>query len=223
MSSQTFFLSTICLNAKGKLRPHFAIRYFPLFMQHLELKRVMFSSLVASVQHVSLLLCFPHQDVANHLALLFISRRQQHSSFRVCVLYHHSRSGFVHHCCAWWVGPLWRGTDDTAIYLFLRFCVKGTVGELLLTRGASASARYCTVLRCFERNSMMLCVSRAEERVWWLLLCLFRLSSLVLWDYKLNTCKHCQTMHILIFFPHNRSVPALMTFLSGDIPYTGSA
>lgn len=92
MSSQTSFLSTICLNAKGKLWLQFAIRYFPLFMQHLELKSVMFASLVASVQNVSLLLCFPHQDMANHLALLFISRLQQSSSFRVCALYHNSSS-----------------------------------------------------------------------------------------------------------------------------------
>lgn len=81
MSSQTFFLSTICLNAKGKIGPHFAIRYLILFMQHLELKSILFASLVVSVQNVSLLLCFPYQGMANHLPLLFISRWQQSSSF----------------------------------------------------------------------------------------------------------------------------------------------
>lgn len=158
MSSQTFFLLTIYLNAKGKLRPQFAIRCFPLLMQHLELKTVIFASLVASVQNISLLLCFPHQDVASHLALLFISRRQ-----RVCTLSPWQIKIFPPFLCLINFGLLWSGGDDTAVYLFPRFCVKGPVSELLLTRGASASARYCTVLRRFERNSMILYVLRKES------------------------------------------------------------
>lgn len=99
----------------------------------------------------------------------------------------------------------WGRWQGSAIYLFPKLCVKGAVWELLPTRGASASARYWTGLWCFERNSVILCVCRAEERVWWLLLCLFRLSSLEFWDYKLNTCKRCQAIYTLIVSPHRIS------------------
>lgn len=59
------FLSTICLSAKRKIRPHFTVKYLLLFMQHMELKSVMFASLGAFVQNVSLFLCFPYQGLAN--------------------------------------------------------------------------------------------------------------------------------------------------------------
>lgn len=220
MWSQTSFLSTIYLNAKGKLRPQFAIRYFPLLMQHLELKSVMFASLVASVQNVSLLLCFPHQDMANHLALLFITRRQQSSSFQVCALYHHSR---------------WRFATIAALDKWVR-CGVGQMTLLLICSPDFVSKeRYESCYRQKEQQLLLDTVLFYDvlKGTAWCYVCLelrkesdscyicsgCRPLNFEVTNWKLaNTAKPCTSW----FFPHNRSVPALMTFLSGDIPYTGS-
>lgn len=170
------------LNGEGMIRPHFSNDSYSLF------GGIMFPSLVVSVQNISLLFCFPYQDKANHLALLFVSKWKQISSFSRSTADKDLSSTVefdkVFFC---WVG---NGVD---INLFPKLCVKGVVWELLYQllldnvlfyNALKRTVWYCVHVKQSKESGDTYCVH-------------LRPPSLEFWGHKLNTC---QVHNVDVFF-----------------------